>query len=275
MLHQNVKAQGFRVLNEDEIGAVCGGFGDNILVTAPSSNSNSSALFWAASTNPFNPYYMGGDYEREQESLQAMEAMQHDRELARGDQYAQLNSDKVQSDFQSNPAFPISTQQLMNIDLSKIRITDALGRVFDLGNVPKVGDIIVNAYSCGGYSFVLGGGVCVTGSGSLYAQAGIANPGPYVVFGNSTTGDLSGFSRNYSAGIAYDFVSKDFSVSNPGVSWMYTVEVPVKITDLRASPNDLKYGPNFYDTHDSGGGNRYDYYPSTKEYETLQSYWGS
>jgi hypothetical protein len=25
MLHQNVKAQGFRVLNEDEIGAVCGG----------------------------------------------------------------------------------------------------------------------------------------------------------------------------------------------------------------------------------------------------------
>jgi hypothetical protein len=75
MLHQNVKAQGFRVLNEDEIGAVCGGFSDNILVTAPSSNSNSSSLFWAASTNPFNPYYMGGDYEREQEWLQNQEGM--------------------------------------------------------------------------------------------------------------------------------------------------------------------------------------------------------
>jgi hypothetical protein len=34
MLHQNVKAQGFRVLNEDEIGAVCGGFGDTIFVNA-------------------------------------------------------------------------------------------------------------------------------------------------------------------------------------------------------------------------------------------------
>jgi hypothetical protein len=36
MLHQNVKAQGFRVLNEDEIGAVCGGVGD-LTITAPSS----------------------------------------------------------------------------------------------------------------------------------------------------------------------------------------------------------------------------------------------
>jgi hypothetical protein len=53
MLHQNVKAQGFRVLNEDEIGAVCGGVGD-ITVTARRQNSFSGGGFNGTIENDFS-----------------------------------------------------------------------------------------------------------------------------------------------------------------------------------------------------------------------------